>query len=202
MQPTLNKLRMGISAGACILLALMLLVLPLQWIAAIMVAGLFHELCHLLAVYLCRGKIRRCYVCGRGAVMEAEPMTPARELICVLGGPIGGLLLLSVISWFPRLALCGVFHSLYNLLPLNGLDGGAALLRIAWILFPGREGTICLWVQRGCMAILWGLAIYASFVLRIGFLPLAAVLLLHMKTKWKNPLQILREEGTIIHSFQ
>ena len=184
-----SELRMGISAGACFLLALMLLVLPLQWICAAIIAAVFHELCHILAVYACGGRVRRCYIGSGGALLEAGPMPPIRELICVLTGPLGGFLLLLVIRLFPRLALCGAFHSIYNLLPLNGLDGGSALQRIAWMLFPENAGEICLWAQRICMAILWSLAIYAAFAVRIGFLPLAAVLTLHLKTKWKNSLQ-------------
>lgn len=189
MRRLLNEIPVGISAGVCILLSLMLLILPLQWIFAAIAAAGFHELCHILAVLLCGGSVRRLHIGGRGAVIEAESMTPGRELFCVLAGPLGRLLLLLAARWIPRTAVCAAFHSVYNLLPLNGLDGGLALRRITEMLWPAYADSICRWVQRICLAFLGGLAVYAALWLKLGIGPLVMVFAMLLRTKWKNPLQ-------------
>ena len=48
-------------------LALAVLILPLQWFVAIVLAACFHELCHYLAIRICRGKIVGVSLDVRGA---------------------------------------------------------------------------------------------------------------------------------------
>lgn len=54
-------------------------------------------------------------------------MSPAEAVICALSGPLGGLLLTLTIGYLPRLALCALVQSIFNLLPFYPLDGGRAL---------------------------------------------------------------------------
>ncbi len=174
--------RVAVSAGAFIGLALLLLILPLQWLVAAAVAALWHELCHMAAVRLCGGNIRSFRVGGSGAVMVAEPMSRGRELLCVLAGPSGGLLLLLVSNWFPRLALCAGFHSLYNLLPLYPLDGGRALRCILQMRFPPHKAEgICVVLEEICLCTIWALAFFGTIWLRLGILPVALALSLHLR---------------------
>ena len=75
---------MRIDAAACILAALGILLLPLNWILAGLIAAGVHELCHLLAVVAMGGRIWEFRLCAGGAVMEATPMSTGRELLCEL----------------------------------------------------------------------------------------------------------------------
>ena len=73
------------------------------------------------------GRIWEFRLCAGGAVMEATPMSAGRELLCVLAGPVGGLLLASFYRGIPRVAICAAAQSAFNLLPVYPLDGGRAM---------------------------------------------------------------------------
>jgi stage IV sporulation protein FB len=129
--------KFAVSPSACILAALLVLILPLRWIFSAILAAAFHETCHALAVYLCGGNIHKLTVGGRGAVMCTEALTSGNELICILAGPIGSLLLVLFVRWIPRIAFCGLAHGIYNFLPIYPLDGGRAL-RCIWSVIKNR----------------------------------------------------------------
>ena len=116
--------RFTISPSACIFAAITILLLPLRWIFAAFLAAAVHELFHILAVYLCGGKVYDLSIGDRGAVMHTDGMSTCKTLICVLAGPLGSLLLVLFIRWIPRIAFCALFQAAYNLLPIYPLDGG------------------------------------------------------------------------------
>ena len=177
-----NKFRIG--ADVCILLAMMLLILPLRWIFAAVIAGAVHEISHWLAVVFCGNKIYAVKIGRSGAVMDAGILGPWQQIFCLLAGSVGGLLLLTFVGWFPRIAVCGAIQGLYNLLPLETLDGGKALRQFFMILCPGRAERLCSWVQNGCMVAIGLIGLYGSLWLRLGYLPamLAAVIILRTKS--------------------
>lgn len=112
--------------GFCFLTALLLLTLPLHWVAACFLAALFHELGHYLAVLLLGGKISCLEFSFCGARMYASALPPERELLCLLAGPAASLSMLLFVRIFPQLSLCGLIQGVYNLLPIGNLDGGKA----------------------------------------------------------------------------
>jgi len=189
MRRSQSRLRIRITAGACIFVALLLLVLPIQWVLAIIVAAVFHELCHCCAVYLCGEELCQITLGGRGAAMEVGSMSRGKEMICALAGPVGGLTLLLFSKWIPRVAVCAGVQSLYNLLPVYPLDGGRALRCGAALLFPQCGDKLCTVLEWICLFGVFILAIYAYLCLNLGLLPgLFAVMLL---LKRKNTLQRL-----------
>lgn len=119
--------RIEVTAGACILWAFLVLVLPLQLLMAAGAAAVFHELCHILAVRLCGERILFLSVGAGGMLMETTPMTPGRELACTLAGPVGSFLLLLPCRFFPMISLCALVQGCFNLLPVYPLDGGRVL---------------------------------------------------------------------------
>ena len=119
--------RVRIDYGFYIFVAALLLIIPIRWIFAALLAALAHELGHYLAVRLLGGGISRGEMTWRGARMEIFPMSPERELICILAGPAASLLVLCLGRIFPRVAICGLIQGCYNLLPIVPLDGGKAL---------------------------------------------------------------------------
>lgn len=187
MPRRLGNIRIRITADSLVFAALLLLVLPIQWVLAAVAAAGFHELCHGCAVILCGGEVKSFTFSGRGASMEVEPMSRGKELICALAGPIGGLVLLLFSRWIPRVAVCAGVQSLYNLLPIYPLDGGRALRCTAALLLPRWADQLCTFLERICLVGVFAIAIYGCFWLKLGILPVifAAIALL----KLKNTLQ-------------
>ena len=125
-----NNIPVSISAGAFLLGALLLLILPLKWLLAALSAAMIHELCHLAAVKLTGGYVHEICIGRGGASIKIGPMDSLKELICALAGPLGGFTLLLFARWIPRVAICAGIHSIYNLLPIHPLDGGRALCHL------------------------------------------------------------------------
>ena len=161
--------------GFClILLSFLLLTCPLRWLAASILAAIFHELCHLGAVKLLGGRALGFRAGARGAVLEVAGLSPWREALAAAAGPAGSLLLLLLAGPFPGLALCGLGQGLFNLLPVFPLDGGRILLRVLEMFRLGeRARKMTALVSRLTLAglcmgcIFWGVPLAAVF-----FLPL------------------------------
>ena len=149
--------------------ALMLLLIPLQWLAAWLIAAVFHEACHCLALVLCREHIAGIHISLFGAKIHAPLLQSWEQLFCTLSGPAGALLLLLTSSRFPHLAVCAFVQSVYNLLPILPLDGGHALSCALTILF---SETLAKKIQHYVDCIFYGTIILLSF---------AAVIILKMR---------------------
>lgn len=174
------------NAVVLIALALAVLILPLRWLGAAILAAAVHEACHWGAVKLCGGQVTGLSAGLLGAELSVTGLSVWQELLCALAGPAGGLVLLSLSRFLPRTALCAGLQSLYNLLPIYPLDGGRALRCLCAMLLPGRAGErVCETVRLLCQIGIGILGIYGTFFLKLGLLPLflAAILL----AKGKSP---------------
>lgn len=145
-----------VSGWSCVVLALLLRLLPPQWVGAALGAAVLHECCHAGMVTLLGGKVYRVAIGGRGAVMEAAPMSPGQELLAVAAGPAGSLLLVALGRWLPRLALCGLIQGCFNLLPIYPLDGGRMLRCILEYLLP-NGAAVSRWVSLAAGGLVGGL---------------------------------------------
>lgn len=170
-----------------LILAMGILILPLRWIIALVLAAAFHELCHLGAVYLCGGKILDFRLNADGAVIMAEPMSRGRVLFCTLAGPLGALLLVPFARWLPATAVCALFQSMYNLLPIFPLDGGRAVRTVAQMLLPEETADkLCSVLQWICVGTVCGVAVYGAFALKLGVMPLLFALALLGKMNFRK----------------
>lgn len=162
-----------ISSGLCFLGALWLVILPARWISAFFCSVALHEISHICAIKLCGGKIYRVRLRVFGAQIETSQLYWWQEAICSLAGPISGFILLLFASTFPRLALCGLFHSLYNLLPFFPLDGGRAIQSVLYGLVSvesaDKASKHLKTISKLAFCILAALACY---LLKLGLLPL------------------------------
>ena len=185
------KLRFEYSPGVCILLAVLCLTVPSDWIAAAFFAALVHEVCHILAVFLTGGRIESMMISERGAVMDAAPMTSGRELICILAGPAGSLGLMAFCRYFPKTALCGLVQGAYNLLPIYPLDGGQAVSCILdMICLPLKSEKWCGRISAGSVFMAVIVLVFCGFRWNLGLFPLlAAGLLVHRWVSGKICLQ-------------
>lgn len=157
-------------------LALAIVTIPLRWVVAWCVAVAVHEAYHYFAIRLCAGRVYSVQLGLFGAVMESELSKQWQELLCALAGPLGSISLLLVAKWLPRIAICGVLHGLYNLLPLFPMDGGRALRCLLQQFFSVKVSNIVeKFVAYLTNAGLLLVGLYGSVILRLGVVPLVAV---------------------------
>lgn len=113
--------------GFFLSLAFGLLLLPISWVFAWLTAALWHEMCHFLALRMTKCPIYAVSFSFGQIRMETENLAGIKMAVCALAGPLGGLLLLLLADIWPQIALCAFIQSLYNLLPVEPLDGEKAL---------------------------------------------------------------------------
>lgn len=172
-----------------VLLSAMLLLLPLRWILSWLVAAVIHELCHALAIGLCGKRIYAVQISASGAILRADALTLHQSIICSLAGPLGGFVITLFASVFPRIAVCALVQSLFNLLPIRPLDGNKVLHGISNLLFreqvAERVITVVEWLTLATVSVL---GLYIAFSWKLGLLPVAAVAGLVLRnTKIKIP---------------
>lgn len=171
----------SVDFAGCFAAALMLLILPLNWLSAAFFAALFHELCHCAAIYLSGGGVQKISIGAGGAVIETTQMEPANELVCALAGPVGSFLLLLASGWFPRLAICGCIQGLFNLLPVFPLDGGRAVECLLRLVCPKQGRRIAYVLEKAAILGICFLSFMLTFWYRLGILPVLAALVLILK---------------------
>lgn len=182
-----NKYGIFISPGICIGLAFWILVLPLKWIFAMIVAAALHEICHYGMVRMVGGRVLSVQIGSSGADMEVAELSRGKELVCALAGPVGGLMLMIFARWIPRIAICGAVQALYNLIPVYPLDGGRAVRCAAMmVLPPDKAETVCIWAERIVLGGIGGLAVYGTFWLDLGLFPVLLAIFLVLKTKYRK----------------
>lgn len=131
-----------IHPGVFIISALLLLALPLDWLGAVVVSSFFHELCHILALRLLKGRIMRIQVELHGCVIESAPMETWKQFFSILAGPAGSFLLLFLCRITPKIAICGFLQGFYNLIPILPLDGGRLLRLLLYYGCPERADQV------------------------------------------------------------
>lgn len=156
-----------VDGWSLILGALLVLTVPLPWLAAGVLAAAWHEICHALAVMAMGGKVLSLRLGLRGMRMETSPLEPLPGALCALAGPVGSLALLLLSPWFPQLAAWGLAQGCCNLLPIFPLDGGRAM----GLLAP-RAST---WVEGATLLTLGILALYGATRHGTGLYPLLVV---------------------------
>ena len=163
---------MRIDFGICLIGALMVLVLPIQWLAAAVIAALVHEGCHLAVMKLLDVKVLGIRIGIGGASIHAAPMEPVEELLCALVGPLGSIGLICLSRFFPRIAVCGLAQGLYNLLPIYPLDGGRILQGCVMVLFPEQAERILAAAEILMMVGLVLGTVVLGWVFQLGVLPI------------------------------
>ena len=156
--------------------ALLLLVLPVPWVLAAVLAALIHELCHLGALWLLGGKLSGIRLMPGAAVMEGSLSGRLRSILAALAGPAGSLLLLLFAEKLPRTAVCGCIQGLYNLLPIYPLDGGRVLRYCLEALCPKKADRVQDLAETGTAFLLILAAVWAAVGLSQGFWPVLAAL--------------------------
>lgn len=101
----------------------LLLFVSAPWLCAAGTAAVFHELGHILVLLTGKKKVTCIRIGITGARICSAPLTPGEAILSIAAGPAVSLSLAAALRIFPRLAICGIFQGLFNLLPIPGLDG-------------------------------------------------------------------------------
>lgn len=180
----MNKVRIlgGITA---IYWALIILVFPISWLIPMVTAALVHELGHYIAVRWFGRRISSIKIGISGARMRTCGLSKGQELICILAGPIFGLFPLLVFRWMPRLAVCALLQSAFNLLPVYPLDGGRILSCAASIVRIPQ--FFCRIITLLTLMFLLSLSMYCMIALHLGPAPVVlSVILIYKAIKEKD----------------
>lgn len=157
--------------------ACLLIVLPLNWVFSALFAAVFHEACHMVILLLLRGKIKRIHISLTGCQIESTDLGGWQAMCSILAGPAGSMLLMFLSQTAPKVAVCGLFHGLYNLLPIFPLDGGRIMQQLLFRFQPQRAQKIQRWVDWiVCLTVLI-VSVSFSVVLHLGVFPVILVLL-------------------------
>ena len=136
--------------------AILLLLLPLNWLFSAIFAALVHELCHILAVCLMGGKIRKIQISPGGCVIECWHPEPAAKVFSILAGPLGSFSLLFFRRIYPQIAVCGLIQGIFNLLPVFPLDGGRILQLLLEHFVPTKADCLLKAIRNVIILVLLG----------------------------------------------
>lgn len=176
--------KVEISAGACLWGAVLLLAVPLPWVAAAVTAAAFHELCHCLMIWLLGGIVREIRMGGGGTAIDMVGLSNGEELLAAVAGPAGSFSLLLLAERLPQLALCGLVQGMFNLLPVYPMDGGRILFCILTSVMPlERAESACAWVENGISFLLLAGGVLLSLFYKMGPMPFLLALGMMIKAK-------------------
>ena len=158
-----------VQPSALILMAALLLLLPLDWLIAALLAAAVHELGHLAVIHAFGSRPEFLSVGGFGAQIHTGPLDNRAEFFCAAAGPAASLCLLSLCRFLPKLALCGAVQGMFNLIPVHPMDGGRILCCFLRRLCPRRAEGIFRIVH--CLVIcgLLALSLIAAICRKDGF---------------------------------
>lgn len=165
-------------------IACALLWLPFPWVTAWVAAVLVHELMHIFCMKILNVRITGMKLGVTGAIIDAEPCENWKRILCTFAGPLGGFALVILFPVAPKLAICALIQSLYNLLPVFEMDGKSIVACLLSCVFPEAQvKEITVWIEAIIIGVLIGIGIYFLLFYQNKVLSAAAVCILFWKYK-------------------
>lgn len=167
-----------------------LLLLPLRWVWAAVLAALIHEIAHIIHIVIQGGTIQEIRIGSSGTVIRASINCFLSNCISILSGPVFSLSLLLFDDTYPELAYCGLIQGLYNLIPVLPLDGGRLLYLLLCRYLPQLADTVMDRLFYLCIFLILGSMIY-TFLARNWHFAFAEGILLFSLIR-KTPCKEMR----------
>ena len=184
--------KLELSPGFLLFLALLCWVDTLGLFWWVLLAMALHELGHLAAIFLLRGKIVSVRLRFADCLIVTEGLRYGQELICALAGPAVNLLCFAA---FGR--LCTPFAAVslllggFNLLPMLPLDGGRAIHAVLLLLLPpDRADLLSRSISLFTVICILAVCLAGIFYWNTGLLPLLTFLLLFSRLALENGREI------------
>lgn len=182
---SMQKITIKIQPSLLLVLSVAVILIPLPWLLSWLIAAIIHEIFHFVALRLCGFTVTQICLNASGAAIESNMEPGIKMAICAVAGPLSGFCLLCMIHVIPRIAICGLFLSLCNLLPIFPLDGCRILVGVLSCIWEERVVRIILhYIECVTFALIIILVIYAIFRLNLGMIPLIALIVLFVKKKY------------------
>lgn len=147
--PERTSVRLRVTPGFWVTFALLLLAEEGHGLSLLfLLAGLCHELGHLLAARLLKLPVYALTLSAIGAELDiSRNCSYGGELLLAAGGPLVNLLLTAICCRMPGetvhlFAGVNLLLACFNLLPVLPLDGGAVLELLSARLLPPRAGWL------------------------------------------------------------
>lgn len=184
MKLDLKTRKIDIQPEFMIFVSLGLLVIPVPWLLSWLLAGLIHEVFHFMALRLCGYPVKNIKISVSGAKLETQMEPGLKMALCAIAGPISGFLLLAAVHIIPRIAICGLLQSVWNLMPVFPLDGSRVIIGLLSMMYDEKTvKIICLYLERIVILLIWIIACYATFRMHLGLMPILLVFVLLIKKK-------------------
>ena len=181
-----SKMSVRADPAAYVTAALLLLTVPVEWLAAAVCAAIFHEACHIAVILLCGGRIGTISVGVGGTEIVTDLDGGIKEFVSAMAGPVGSFLLTGVCRIFPKLAICGCIQGLFNLLPVFPMDGGRMVQRILVSLWPENLRMIQIWMNGISIVLFFGFSVAGTWIWKLGNWPLVCFALFFLKTVFRK----------------
>lgn len=136
------------------------MLLPFDWLLSVIIAALIHEAGHILTVILLGGKVHRIRISVTGCVIDSGGLRDAERLMSILAGPVSSLGLVCLRIICPKIAVCGLFQGLFNLLPILPLDGGRILQLLLFRFCPRQESAVMNILKYGVWLLAGGILLW------------------------------------------
>ena len=160
-----------VQPSAYLMAAVLVLLLPLDWFAAAILAAAFHEAGHLAAIYMAGVRVDSVSIGFPGAQIRTGALGNRAEFFCAAAGPAASLLLLSLCRFFPKLAVCALVQGMFNLIPVHPMDGGRMLRCFLQWLCPRQAKRISDFAERLILCAFLVLSLILAIHHKEGLLP-------------------------------
>ncbi len=162
----MNRFKIPIISIIC--LVGLILIEPTEYLMMIMLSVACHEAGHLTVMKLLGIDIESVTVLPVGIDIKRREriISYPEEIFLAISGAMVNILLFFIFNRYGFFAYSNLLYAIINLIPIKGLDGGAALEAFLLCFFdPGRTERILKTVSVVFCVLLWMLGVYIVFML-------------------------------------